>query len=648
MIFKNSLISNGTQIGNATLGTGNEFNLAASEGGGNFWSDYAGCTDGDFDGFCDAPFSVDDLPLISPFDEPNGDFDADGIAANVDGLPIDNSNDFSDGSTAGSILSGTPTVTDSDQSAPNDGIKIAALDGPAEVRIAGGAVVLSLPGGTEVIATSGSVVLEAVIGPVNAALVGNGLTGNVTLASGEELTFDPTTNEVFAPQTNLSAIVVYVGTRPFTIQPGGPAVTLEVDNTPPVLTVPPHQLEIPPTSPDGAVVDYPAATATDNENPNPVVGCYLPSGSVFGVGITTVNCSANDAFAGGAVSWWPAEGNADDAADGNNGTLENGASFALGNVGQAFDFDGVDDHVRVPDSADWAFGTADFALDGWARVQDTTKTYMLVSQGTDSDNRMLLFYGGANNPPGLGFTLVIGGAIAVNLAEGSVDTWQDGLYHHFALARQESLWSIYVDGSLVASTTAAVASPDFSGDLMFGFQEFGLFQLHLEGELDELRIYDRPLSASEVLGAFNAPGNGATGSFDVEVEDPPPVVTAPDDVIVLATGPDGAVVNYPAATATDNVGVVTGPTCAPPSGTTFPIGATLVECTAVDTGGNIGSDTFTVNVQTPADAIASLIALIIDPTFPIWLNIPLSKSSAFFKPLSICEPLAVGMAIITP
>ena len=25
------------------------------------------------------------------------------------------------------------------------------------------------------------------------------------------------------------------------------------------------------------------------------------------------------------------------------------------------------------------------------------------------------------------------------------------------------------------------------------------------------------------------------------------------------------------------------------------------------------------------------------PTFPIWLNIPLSKSSAFFKPLSICE-----------
>ena len=41
-------------------------------------------------------------------------------------------------------------------------------------------------------------------------------------------------------------------------------------------------------------------------------------------------------------------------------------------------------------------------------------------------------------------------------------------------------------------------------------------------------------------------------------------------------------------------------------------------------------------------------ACMVYPTFPIWLNIPLSKSSAFFKPLSICETLAVGMAIITP
>ena len=48
------------------------------------------------------------------------------------------------------------------------------------------------------------------------------------------------------------------------------------------------------------------------------------------------------------------------------------------------------------------------------------------------------------------------------------------------------------------------------------------------------------------------------------------------------------------------------------------------------------------------DADRKLLDRVFKPTFPIWLNIPLSKSSAFFKPLSICETLAVGMAIITP
>ena len=36
------------------------------------------------------------------------------------------------------------------------------------------------------------------------------------------------------------------------------------------------------------------------------------------------------------------------------------------------------------------------------------------------------------------------------------------------------------------------------------------------------------------------------------------------------------------------------------------------------------------------------------PTFPISLKRSLGNSSTFFKPLSICETLAVGMAIIAP
>ena len=43
----------------------------------------------------------------------------------------------------------------------------------------------------------------------------------------------------------------------------------------------------------------------------------------------------------GMVSWWPGEGNANDIANSNSGTLVNGAAFAPGVVNQAFSFDGI-------------------------------------------------------------------------------------------------------------------------------------------------------------------------------------------------------------------------------------------------------------------------------------------------------------------
>ncbi|HEY2083077.1 MAG TPA: hypothetical protein VGI88_09855, partial [Verrucomicrobiae bacterium] len=39
--------------------------------------------------------------------------------------------------------------------------------------------------------------------------------------------------------------------------------------------------------------------------------------------------------ASGLVGWWRAEGNADDAVGGNNGTLVGGVGFGTGEVGQA-------------------------------------------------------------------------------------------------------------------------------------------------------------------------------------------------------------------------------------------------------------------------------------------------------------------------
>ena len=52
----------------------------------------------------------------------------------------------------------------------------------------------------------------------------------------------------------------------------------------------------------------------------------------------------------GLISWWPGDGFALDVEGTNNGTLEDGASYAPGEVGQAFNFSASDASVALPDN----------------------------------------------------------------------------------------------------------------------------------------------------------------------------------------------------------------------------------------------------------------------------------------------------------
>src|SRR5262245_65255486 len=77
-----------------------------------------------------------------------------------------------------------------------------------------------------------------------------------------------------------------------------------------------------------------------------------PDNGAYGVSLTV-----SDGFGGtasrvaptGLVSWWRGEGNATDAQGVNHGTLVGGVTFAPGQVGQAFSFDGTG-RVNVPDA----------------------------------------------------------------------------------------------------------------------------------------------------------------------------------------------------------------------------------------------------------------------------------------------------------
>jgi len=98
--------------------------------------------------------------------------------------------------------------------------------------------------------------------------------------------------------------------------------------------------------------------------------------------------------------------------------------------------------------------------------------------------------------------------------------------------------------------------------------------------------------------ATDGAGNSGTTSFVVHVVDTTaPELTVPADIVAEATSASGAVVTF-TATATDAVDPSPSVSCSPASGDTFPIGETLVTCTATDAAGNVSAaKTFTVTVQ---------------------------------------------------
>src|SRR5258708_6766750 len=73
--------------------------------------------------------------------------------------------------------------------------------------------------------------------------------------------------------------------------------------------------------------------------------CFLPLASAWA---QTSNCVS---VPSGLVGWWPGEGNTDDIQAGDNGTLQGGATFAPGEVGQAFSLNGTNAYVQAPDSS---------------------------------------------------------------------------------------------------------------------------------------------------------------------------------------------------------------------------------------------------------------------------------------------------------
>lgn len=212
----------------------------------------------------------------------------------------------------------------------------------------------------------------------------------------------------------------------------------------------------------------------------------------------------------GMYAWYPAEGSANDTIGGNHGTLENGTAFMPGKVGQAFSFDGSDDRVVIPHSANQNPGS-NFTVDAWIK-QTTMGHGRPIAQKRTTANVGGYTFETVHSPFGpdnsLHLAIMIGGTYRELQTPANVI--QAGAWQHVAATYDGAMMRIYVNGAEVASQAQtgpvdASTEPVVVGrNVVFPVNAF-------HGGIDELHFFNRALSGPDIAAIYNS-GNGTCSS----------------------------------------------------------------------------------------------------------------------------------------
>ena len=212
----------------------------------------------------------------------------------------------------------------------------------------------------------------------------------------------------------------------------------------------------------------------------------------------------------GPVSWWKADGNASDSSDGNDGILRNGVTFTEGEIGQAFNFDGVDDFVEVPSKAN-LYPTGSFTLCAWIRTLSRNRQQIAgIYEGgnyalSDVTNSLFALLIDDGKVFGAVRDTDKGGPEVAPMWGGQhihgITDIADGTFHHVALVRdiEDGQLLLFVDGVVDASAPLNNGAKDELRDddnqpdpfLIGAAKESGNRYVTVTGEKVVLSGYDR-------------------------------------------------------------------------------------------------------------------------------------------------------------
>lgn len=238
-------------------------------------------------------------------------------------------------------------------------------------------------------------------------------------------------------------------------------------------------------------------------------GTVVFSGSVRNTGnitLTNVNVFRGAAPAGpnltsGLVGYWTFnEGAGTLAADasgaGNNGTVS-GATYVAGKAGTGLQFNGTNASVRVLNSASLNFA-GQITLAAWVKPMSTVGKQNIIAHGYTSIPAKSVYLRVNDGRYEVGSL----DGVFQPIASTPIPAGDIGTFVHVAGVYNGTTWIIYRNGVALNSFASSVGSTTVASDWAIGARADGADR-NFNGAIDEVRIYNRALSDTEMAALVN-------------------------------------------------------------------------------------------------------------------------------------------------
>jgi hypothetical protein len=209
------------------------------------------------------------------------------------------------------------------------------------------------------------------------------------------------------------------------------------------------------------------------------------------------------------IGYWPFNGNANDVSGNGHHGIVSGATLTsdrFGNLNSAYSFDGLNDYITVPDALDLRFpNSKSFTISFWMKsctILKSRTALILKGQPFLGEYTIQLDTGG-----------YLYYFLATNLKEFGRFPVVTSRWHHVAVVRdsttafRQSRKEIWIDGqdaSFIGPQYPGLLNTNNTDPLYFGRGDifYGTPVNYFDGALDDIRIYDRVLSPTEIYGLY--------------------------------------------------------------------------------------------------------------------------------------------------